>query len=220
MKCSHIPLNGIFRITCEFMKKGSTWKAGFHTGVDLVNDDRIVYSPTNGSVNNIAYDAYYGNYVDIIEPDRSHHWLCHLASISCNLGQEVTPTTEIGIMGETGQATGVHLHYEIRNESNHYGDVVDPCDYMMIPNEIGTYNEEDYRYFDDVSEMAEMKTLKRNTNLRSEPTIHSKEKTLYIPKTTLFVIEKNVANNDGFLWDKVRIRVTGQEGYMINKNYE
>lgn len=219
-KYSHIPLNGIFRITCEFMKKGDTWKAGFHTGVDLVNDDGIIYSPCYGTVNNIAFDAYYGNYIDIVEPDRSHHWLCHLSKINCKLGQEVNPTTPVGIMGATGNVTGRHLHYEIRNESNHYGDVVDPCDWMMIPNEVGTYNEEDYKYFDLESNKAEMKTLERNTNLRSEPTTSSKEKTLYKENTTLFIIEKNVANNDGFIWDKVRIRVTGQVGYMINKNYK
>ena len=218
-KCSHIPLNGIFKITCEFMKRGN-WKAGFHTGVDLVNEDGIIYSPTYGSVNNIGYDASYGNFIDIVEPDRSHHWLCHLSKINCNLGQEVTPTTPVGIMGSTGNSTGRHLHYEIRNESNHYGDVVDPCDYMMIPNEVGTYNEENYRYFDEVSLIAEMKTLAKNTNLRSEPTLYSKSKTLYKENTTLFIIEKNVCQQDGFIWDKVRIRVTGQIGYMINKNYK
>lgn len=219
-KISHIPLNGNFRLTCEFMKKGKTWKAGWHTGVDLVNDDKIVYSPTYGNVHNIGFDASYGNFVDIVEPDRSHHWLCHLAKINCNLGQEVTPTTQIGIMGNTGNSTSTHLHYEIRNESNRYKDVVDPCDYMMIPNVVGTYNEEDYKFFDDSEDKIIMKTLARNTNLRNEPTTSSSEKTLYLANTTLYIIEKNVANNDGFIWDKVKIRVTGQEGYMINSNYK
>lgn len=214
MKYSRIPLNGEFRITCEFGEEGN-WKCGYHTGVDMVNDDHIIYSPAFGKVNRIGYDASYGNYVDIVEDDLSHHWLCHLKEVNCYIGQTVDPTVQVGIMGSTGNSTGTHLHYEIRNQSNKYADVVDPCDYMGIPNERGTYNEANYQIFGD-----EMKTLKRNTNLRNAPTVNSSEKTLYLANTTLFVIEENVAECDGFMWDKVKIRVTGQVGYMINKNYK
>ena len=217
MKYSRIPLNGIFEITCEFGEENPRYACGWHTGVDLINDEGIVYSPTFGIVNNIGFDASYGNFVDIVEEDGSHHWLCHLQSIynNINIGTNVIPTTPIGLMGSTGKTTGKHLHYEIRNQSNRYKDVVDPCDYMGIPNERGTYNESDYSIYGE-----ELKTLSRNTNLRNQPTTSSSEKTLYRENTTLFVIEEHVAENDGFVWDKVKIRVTGQEGYMINKNYK
>ena len=212
---SRIPLNGIFKITNEFGTENKMYKCGWHTGVDLVNDDHVVYSPAFGRVNIIAFDASYGNFVDIEEDDGSHHWLCHLNRVNCDLDDIVTPETPIGIMGDTGNARGVHLHYEIRNKSNHYADVVDPCDYMGIPNEIGTYNEKDYAIYGD-----ELKTLRQATNLRNAPTINSSKKTLYRANTTLFVLEPRVAIADGFEWDKVKIRVTGETGYMINKNYK
>lgn len=64
-----------------------------------------------------------------------------------------------------------------------------------------------------------LKTLARKTNLRSEPTTKSSA-TLYLANTTLYVLESACATADGYTWDKVRIRVNGKEGYMINKNYK
>ena len=64
-----------------------------------------------------------------------------------------------------------------------------------------------------------LKTLARNTNLRSEPNTKSSA-TLYVANTTLYVLQAGVAQADGYTWDKVRIRVNGKEGYMINKNYK
>lgn len=64
-----------------------------------------------------------------------------------------------------------------------------------------------------------LKTLARKTNLRSEPNTKSSA-TLYLANTTLYVLESGVAQADGYIWDKVRIRTNGKEGYMINKNYK
>lgn len=218
MAYSKIPLNGEFRITCAFGEENPRYKCGYHTGVDLVNNDKIVYSPTFGYIYKIGYDASYGNYIVIADdtPNDVHfHWLCHLYKVECSIGEKVEPSTRLGIMGATGKATGVHLHYEIRNKLNKYGVVDNPCDYMEVPNERGTYNEEDYKVEGD-----ELKTLKRATNLRNAPTTNSSEKTLYIENTTLFVIESGVAESDGYVWDYVQIRVTGKRGYMINSNYK
>ena len=211
---SKLPIAGVFRITCIYGKKGN-WKAGYHTGVDMVNDDKIIYSSCYGAIWNMGYDASYGNFIVIRANDGLFHWYCHLSKITCNMREDVTPESKIGIMGTTGNSTGVHLHYEIRNKSNKYGDTVNPCIYMGIPNKVGTYDERDYQV-----EVLELKTLARNTNLRNEPTISSSEKTLYLSNTTLYILEKSVAENDGFVWDKVKIRVNGKIGYMINKNYK
>lgn len=71
---------------------------------------------------------------------------------------------------------------------------------------------------DKKSEMV-LKTLARNTNLRTAPNLKSSA-TLYLANTTLYVIEAGCSKVDGYTWDKVKIRVTGKTGYMINKNYK
>lgn len=217
---TNIPLTGAFRVTCEYKRKGN-WAAGWHTGIDLVGDEKI-YSSCNGEVTKTGWDKSYGNYIVVKnDADGKYHWFCHLAKISVGAGKRVTRTTVIGIMGATGNATGKHLHFEIRNASNKYADNSNPADYMGIPNKVGSYNTSNYQIKDNSSNTSsgKLKTLARNTNLRSAPTT-SASKVLYLANTTLYVLQAGVATADGYTWDKVRIRVNGKEGYMINKNYK
>ena len=141
-----------------------------------------------------------------------------MAKINVSKGTKVSRTSVIGVMGSTGNSTGKHLHFEIRNASNKYADNSNPADYMGIPNRVGNYNSKNYQIRNSNSN--ELKTLARNTNLRNKPTTQGSSTTLYVKNTTLYVLEKNVARADGYTWDKVKIRVNGKIGYMINQNYK
>lgn len=217
---TNIPLTGNFKVTCEYKRKGN-WAAGWHTGIDLVSDNTNIYSSCDGTVYKTGWDNSYGNYIVIKNSDGKYHWFCHLSKINVSKGNKVTRTSVIGIMGSTGNSTGRHLHFEIRNTSNKYGDTSNPADYMGIPNKVGNYNNSNYQIGNTSSSTntKELKTLARDTNLRSEPTT-SASKVLYLKNTTLYVLEKSVAKANGYTWDKVQIRVNGKEGYMINQNYK
>lgn len=212
---TNIPLTGKFKVTCIYHKKGNNWSAGWHTGIDLIGSDNI-YSSCNGKVVRTGFDTSYGNFIVVKNSeDGKYHWFCHLSKIYKKTGQEVLRTTVIGKMGSTGNVTGKHLHFEIRNASNKYNDNSNPATYMGIPNKVGWYNSSNYQINTN-----ELKTLNHNTNLRKEPNTSSKIIGLFIPNTTLYILEKNVAKNNGYTWDKVKIRVTGDIGYMINCNYK
>lgn len=217
---TNIPLTGNFRVTCEYKRKGN-WAAGWHTGIDMVCDDDTIYGTCDGTVYKIGVDKSYGNYITVKAPDGKYHWFCHLSKVTCKVGDKISRTTKIGVMGNTGNSTGKHLHFEIRNSSNKYADNSNPADYMGIPNAVGSYNTNNYQIKSTSSNSStgELKTLARNTNLRSAPTT-SASKVLYLKNTTLYVLEPSVAEADGYIWDRVRIRVNGKEGYMINKNYK
>lgn len=212
---TNIPLTGIFRVTCEYKRKGN-WAAGWHTGIDLYSDNQIIYGTCDGVVHRTGYDKSYGNYIVVRDKSTGkYHWFCHLSKITCSVGQEVSRVSKIGIMGSTGNSTGTHLHYEIRNESNSYADTSNPAEYMRIPNQVGTYNTANYQNDD-----RPLKTLARNTNLRDKPTTEGSNAVLYLANTTLYVIEPSVAIADGYTWDYVEIRVNKKRGYMINCNYK
>lgn len=219
---TNIPLTGAFKVTCEYKRKGS-WAAGWHTGIDLVGDDTI-YGTCDGTVYKIGVDRSYGNYIVVKAPDGKYHWFCHLSKVTCKVGDKINRTSKIGVMGSTGNSTGKHLHFEIRNSSNKYADTISPAGYMGIPNKVGNYNTSYYQINGSTNSTAsttgELKTLNHNTNLREAPGTDANIINLYIPNTTLYVLEPGVAVKDGFTWDKVKIRVTGEIGYMINKNYK
>lgn len=219
---TNIPLTGAFKVTCEYKRKGS-WAAGWHTGIDLVGDDTI-YGTCDGTVYKIGVDRSYGNYIVVKAPDGKYHWFCHLSKVTCKVGDKISRTSKIGVMGSTGNSTDKHLHFEIRNSSNKYADNTSPAEYMGIPNKVGNYNTSDYQINNSTNGTAsttgELKTLNHNTNLREAPGTDANIINLYIPNTTLYVLEPAVEEKDGYTWDKVKIRVTGEVGYMINKNYK
>lgn len=216
---TNIPLTGIFKVTCEYKRKGK-WVAGWHTGIDLYSNNQSIYGTCNGIVSATGFDKSYGNYIVVKNSEaENYHWYCHLSEIYVMVGERVTRNTIIGKMGNTGNSTGTHLHFEIRQKCNCYGKTENVADYMRIPNKVGTYNTKNYQIKTN-NAAEEIKILDRNTNLREKAGLDGKIKNLYIRNTTVILLEKNSAIKDGFVWDKVKIRVTGEEGYMINNNYK
>ena len=143
---TNLPVTGLFKITCEYHKKGSRWAAGHHTGIDIVSFNKKVYGTCDGKVVKVGFDKSYGNHVVVYnDSDDTYHWFCHLASYNVKLGDKITRTTVIGKMGETGNANGVHLHFEIRTACNRYDMTSNPAAYMGIPNKVGLYNSNNYQ---------------------------------------------------------------------------
>lgn len=112
-----------------------------HWGVDYGRDagTRIV-AAADGKVvraRNEITDGY-GKYVRIehkINGKVYNSLYAHLASISVKEGQTVTQGQSIGVMGNTGVGTGVHLHFEITvgTWNNKFTTNVNPLHYVVDP---------------------------------------------------------------------------------------
>lgn len=115
------PFMGTWKITCPFGKIGA-WLAGWHIGVDVVGiSDRNIYPITTGIVADInAHGSSYGKHVLLKQDDGYYSLYAHLQSISVKIGQRVHLQTKLGVMGDTGNANGAHLHLELHKGSYRY----------------------------------------------------------------------------------------------------
>lgn len=93
--------------------QGTRW-GKFHKGIDIARPyNRAIKAADNGVVVFAGWDGGYGNKVIIDHRNGFRTVYAHLASISVRVGQTVQKGQHIGIMGSTGNSTGVHLHFEI-----------------------------------------------------------------------------------------------------------
>jgi murein DD-endopeptidase MepM/ murein hydrolase activator NlpD len=121
---SHAPIGTAYHAS------GSSWASGYHTGVDfLVGTGTSVKSVAAGTVVTAGWGGSYGYQIVIRHPDGDYSQYGHLSQISVKAGQKVTTGQRIGRSGSTGNATGPHLHFEIRTGPD-YGDDIDPLRYL------------------------------------------------------------------------------------------
>lgn len=141
---TNLPISGQFNVTATYGQQGKYWSKG-HQGVDIVCSNKNIYATCNGTVRVVAYDANgWGQYVSIGDTEGRRHIFCHLVkdSVKVKVGQKVSRDTIIGIMGSSGNSSGIHLHYQI-NDAN--GNSINPCLYLGITNTKGVYNSADYQ---------------------------------------------------------------------------
>ena len=210
---TRIPFTGKFKVTCVYLAQGNLWRNGYHQGIDLVGiTNKNVYSICNGIVERAGWDAGgFGNYVRIKEDGTENRmYFAHLKQVNVKVGQKVTYSTIVGIMGNTGNSTGLHTHFEIREFKD--GQIlrrISPAIYMGIPNKKGTYNSKDY----EITLPKEIKIFAVKTNIREMPSLKGTPH-LYLPNTKVEILLENVAYADGYWWDKVYCPATGRVGYV------
>ncbi|WP_424193011.1 M23 family metallopeptidase [Ampullimonas aquatilis] len=123
------------RISSEFTEERlhpifQNWKA--HTGVDFAAPTGTkVKSAGDGVVDFVGQQRGYGNVVFVKHANNITTVYAHLSAFSDNMnkGDRVAQNQVIGFVGQTGWATGPHLHYEFR-----VNDVpVDPMTAVLPP---------------------------------------------------------------------------------------
>ncbi len=62
-----------------------------------------------------GWNGGYGSYVVITHPNGSQTLYAHMSQVAATVGETVSQGQVIGYVGETGDATGPHVHFEIRD---------------------------------------------------------------------------------------------------------
>ncbi|MDF6018609.1 peptidoglycan DD-metalloendopeptidase family protein [Streptomyces sp. JH34] len=113
-----------------YHQQGSSWSTGLHTGVDfVVPGGTPVKAIGPGEVVTAGAGGDYGNQVVVRHEDGTFSQYAHLLDVKAVVGQSVQGGTLIGWSGETGNASGPHLHFEIRTGPA-FGSDVSPVPYL------------------------------------------------------------------------------------------
>lgn len=116
--------------------QGSDFGIGSWSGMDegravVAAADGVVIATNDGEFDRCeTADCGEANYVILEHADGRRTWYWHLKqwTVAVGAGQVVTCGTHLGYAGSSGNSTGPHLHFEVREASGGMGDPFDgPC---------------------------------------------------------------------------------------------
>lgn len=122
------PVKGI--VTLEFGQMDLPYQP-FHTGIDIANPNHQTGDPVTpfmeGKVIYAGEISWgFGKHIIIDNGDNITSVYAHLDKIYVYVGQKVKPGDIIGAEGQTGWATGPHLHFQI----NIFGIPINPRTFL------------------------------------------------------------------------------------------
>ncbi|RZU33135.1 M23 family metallopeptidase [Blastococcus saxobsidens] len=119
-----LPVRGVLT-TCFCMRWGT-----MHYGLDLAAPlGTPIVAATDGVVIRAGRASGYGNAVYIQDPDGNVHIYGHMRYYNVSEGDLVTAGDQIAKVGNEGQSTGPHLHYEL-HRGGMDGRPIDPAKYL------------------------------------------------------------------------------------------
>lgn len=122
--CSYVYISG----TYGWREAPTEGASSYHTGIDLAGAAGTpIYASRSGEVTRGGYNEYNGYYVGINHGDGFSSVYLHMTTYVVEIGDYVTQGQLIGYMGETGIATGPHLHLTIY----YNGETVNPADFIF-----------------------------------------------------------------------------------------
>lgn len=115
-------------ITQRWGVRNASYTAGYHTGIDYgVPIGTPIVSPRSGRVIVAKYDSNYGYHVEIQNwMGTKVYLLAHMSHLRVSTGQKVKRGQLVGLSGDTGNATGPHLHAEQRHSPFGYYNTENP----------------------------------------------------------------------------------------------
>lgn len=116
-------------------------RSDYHSGTDIsAVKGTDVYATYDGVVDTaVSLKNSYGKHVVVkcnVNGKTVYIYYAHLSVISVSKGDVIKAGQKIGEVGNTGNSSGDHLHYEVRNVYKHYGNKSNPTlnPYLYLPN--------------------------------------------------------------------------------------
>lgn len=129
---------GFIRPVNSYITTGIYYSNGsYHGGVDFgasgINGSPVFAVATGVVITTRALTTSYGNYIIIYHPSSNLYTLYahgQAGSICVSEGQVVKQGQQIMRVGNTGNSTGPHLHFEVRKSPGTYANRVNPTAYL------------------------------------------------------------------------------------------
>jgi murein DD-endopeptidase MepM/ murein hydrolase activator NlpD len=105
--------------------------SSYHSGIDLAAPfGSTIEAAAAGTVIYAGWYAGYGNMLDIQHADGVLTRYAHMSAFAPNVGygSAVKAGQVVGFVGQTGHATGNHIHFEVRLN----GSAVDPAPWIGL----------------------------------------------------------------------------------------
>lgn len=108
-----------------------------HEGIDFAaQEGTSVYNACIGTVSDVGYDDSRGNYIEICSEDGKTFIYDHLKDTAIPVvGSDIKSGMKIGEVGNTGNSTGPHLHYAVKDEN---GEYINPEEYIIVQSQEDT----------------------------------------------------------------------------------
>ena len=102
----------------------------FHEGMDfMAKSGTPAHAAAGGVVISSEFHPQYGNMVEIDHGNGLVTRYAHLSKRDVKIGDVVLSRGKIGAVGNTGQSTGPHLHFEVRQN----GTPLNPVRFLRLP---------------------------------------------------------------------------------------
>lgn len=120
------------KITTPYKKAGKMWSKGYHTGVDFAQPvGTPVLAVADGKVANANWGKAYGTQIVQDLGDGTFCIYAHLSKSNKKAGEAIAKGELIGYVGNTGNSSGAHLHFEHRNNIRwSAGQDIDPAEIL------------------------------------------------------------------------------------------
>lgn len=119
-----VPLSGTRTSDFGWREHPVTGKEAFHYGVDIAADEGAeICCFADGTVGVVGESTELGKYLTVNHADGFSTLYAHCSAVTVSPGAKVEQGTVIARVGQTGNATGAHLHFEVHDGEEYLNPV-------------------------------------------------------------------------------------------------